>query len=267
MLPILIQFGPLRIATYGLLVATAYLVGVLWLSGQRERMGLSEREFWGLIYSVFFGAIAGGKLLFVVLNWGDFASGSMGILRDFRYGFVFFGGFLGATFSGWLYARRIGKEFLREADFFGVALPLGHWIGRLGCLAAGCCYGRPTSLPLAIRFTHPAALVENSLAGVPLHPTQLYEAAGELAIALVLYRLLNRIQRGEARRGCAFLGFLFLYSILRFGVEFFRGDDRGAFWLGLSPAQWISLGCVILAGGVAWRKGLYLNPSGSSRHG
>ncbi|MBI4385850.1 MAG: prolipoprotein diacylglyceryl transferase [Elusimicrobia bacterium] len=254
MLPVLIQFGPLRIATYGLLVATAYLVGVLWLKAQRERMGLSESEFWRLIYSIFFGAIIGGKILFVALNWGDFASGSMGILRDFRYGFVFFGGFLGATLSGGLYARRIGKDFLRQADFFAVATPLGHWIGRLGCLAAGCCYGRPTSLPWAIRFTHPAALVENSLVGVPLHPAQLYEAAGELAIAFVLYRVLNRIQRGAARRGCAFLGFLVLYSALRFCVEFFRGDDRGAFWLDLSPSQWIALACALAAGGFAWRQ-------------
>ncbi len=244
MFPVLLKLGPIHIASYGALVASGYIASILWLKRRRGAMGLSEERFWELIYRLFFGAIAGGKLLFMLLNWQSFASGELHLLRDFRYGFVFFGGFLGAVAMGWVYVRRRQLSFFKIADYFGVALPFGHAIGRIGCLAAGCCYGRPTALPWAISFGDPRSLVPDFILGTPLHPAQLYEALGNAAIALALRPALRRTESGALRPGAVFWGYASLYSLLRFLVEFSRGDDRGGFWLHLSPSQWIALACL-----------------------
>lgn len=255
MYPTLIHLGPFRLATYGVLVAAGYLAGILWLASERERMGLSEREFWNLIYALFAGAILGGKLLYWAVEWRALLSGELRPFRDFRYGFVFLGGFYGSVVAGLLYRRRVSGPYLAVADYFGVALPMGHAIGRLGCLAAGCCYGRPTELPWGIRFTHPETLVEERLIGVPLHPAQLYEAAANAAIAWLMLRLLRRTQGGDLKPGTPFLAYIAVYSAARFAVELFRGDDRGGFWLGLSVSQWIGLAAFAVAGGWMLRRG------------
>ena len=250
MFPLLLEIGRFQVASYGLFVALGYLAGILWLKRNREEMGLTEERFWSLIYAVFFGAIVGGKLMFMVLNWQSFASGQLGFIRDFRYGFVFYGGVLGCLASGIWYARPAGIPFSRTVDYFAVVAPIGHAIGRLGCLAAGCCYGAPTTLPWGIAFTDPHCLVPDTLLGVKLHPAQLYEAAGNGLIAWVVWRVLQRRREGTAAPGTAYVVYLCLYSALRFAVEFARADDRGGFALGLSPAQWTAL--ALAAGALAW---------------
>src|SRR5208282_3404334 len=134
MFPTLIHVGRFYIATYGVLVAAAYLTGILWLKSQQEAMGLTEEGFWTMIYCLFFGAIVGGKILFVLLNWPEFASGRMNIVRDFRFGFVYYGGFFGAILMGFIYFRGRVSQFLKTADYFGAIIPVSHAIGRLGCL-------------------------------------------------------------------------------------------------------------------------------------
>jgi phosphatidylglycerol---prolipoprotein diacylglyceryl transferase len=249
--PVLIRIGPLTLSTYGVLVAAAYLTGILWLKARIAEMPrMTEDKFWTLIYGVFFGALAGGKLLYVAVEWRAFASGELGVLRDFRYGFVFFGGLIGALGAGAWLRRRLDIPFLATADYFGVALPLSHWIGRLGCLAAGCCYGRPTSLPWGVRLGgDPASSTPAALWDVPLHPAQLYEAAWDLAIALLLWKaVLPRVKDGRLPRGSVFFGYAALYACGRFVIEFFRGDPRGGGALGLSVSQWLALAALLACG-------------------
>lgn len=262
MLPTLLAVGEFRIAAYGTLVALAYLIGILWLRSQIGNMGYTENRFWALVYALFFGAIAGGKLLFVALNWELYASGNMSVLGDFRYGFVFFGGLFGTILMGLAFLRFSAKEFLGTADYFGVILPMGHALGRLGCLAAGCCYGLPTNLPWGLRFTRHDSLVPEELLGVPLHPVQLYEAGGNLLIGLFFRKVLRRIQKGELRRGTAFYGYFLCYAALRFVVELFRGDDRGGFFRGLSPSQWIALAGILAVSALTARNGIWAKASG-----
>lgn len=245
MFPTLIRLGGFRVATYGLLVAAGYLAGIQFLASRRERMELDEPSFWKMIYWLFFGAVLGGKVLYWAVEWRSVLDGSHRIFADFRYGFVFYGGFLGAALVGFLLARTLKRPFLALADYFAVALPVGHGIGRLGCLAAGCCAGKPTNLPWGLRFTHPDCLVSPELLGVPLHPSQLYEAAGNLVIAFLALRVLGRVERGERPHGSALAVYLAAYAVLRFLIEFSRGDDRGGA-LGLSVSQWISV-CVLAA--------------------
>lgn len=234
-------------ATYGLLVAAGYLAGIAWLSAQRRNMELSEERFWNLIYVLFFGAIVGGKLLYWAVSWRDILNGDLRLIRDIRFGFVYFGGLLGVFAAGVWYKRRHNLVFMKIADYFSTALPVGHAIGRLGCFMAGCCAGRPTEMPWGVRFTHPASLVHHALRGTPLHPTQLYEAGANILIAVLLYRLLGRVRTGRLAQGTVFVTYLALYSVARFVIEFFRGDDRGGELLALSPSQWIALGTVAAA--------------------
>jgi phosphatidylglycerol:prolipoprotein diacylglycerol transferase len=253
MFPTLFHFAGIRVATYGVLVAAGYLAGILWLHSHRDDMGMGEDEFWNVIYALFFGAIAGGKILYWIVEWRAFVSGELHPIRDFRYGFVFFGGFLGSVLAGILVRRRGASPFWRPADYFGVALPMGHSIGRLGCLAAGCCIGRPTDLPWGVRFTAPDSLVPDALRGVPLHPAQLYESAANALIAWGVWQVVKRVKAGALPHGSAFLAYAAAYSIARFAIEFVRGDlVRGAA-AGLSTSQWIAL-ATLAGAALAWRK-------------
>lgn len=254
MFPVLIRVGAFHVATYGVLVALGYLIGILWLRTQvRDMPKMNEDKFWVLIYSLFFGAVMGGKLLFVAVEWKAYASGELSFFSDFRFGFVFFGGLLGSMITGAIATRRLKLPYLGTADYFGVALPMGHALGRLGCLAAGCCYGRPTSMPWGLALGgNPASSTPEELWGVKLHPTQVYESICNVLIVLLLLKVLKRVKAGRLKHGTVFLGYVFLYSLARFFIEFYRGDDRGLQYLGLWVSQWIALACMAGAG-VVWR--------------
>jgi phosphatidylglycerol---prolipoprotein diacylglyceryl transferase len=123
-----------------------------------------------------------------------------------------------------------------------VALPLGHAIGRLGCLMAGCCYGRHTTMPWGL-----------AMDGDPSrHPTQIYEAILNALIAFTVARVaLPRTRDGRWKPGSAFLLYIALYAVARFVVEIYRGDDRGEFWHGLSPSQLVAIAALAAVVAVA----------------
>jgi phosphatidylglycerol:prolipoprotein diacylglycerol transferase len=143
--------------------------------------------------------------------------------------------------------RKTRLPLWRTADVFAPGIALGHGIGRLGCFSAGCCWGVECHLPWAVTFRNPVAhdLVGVPL-GLPLHPTQLYEAFSEFAIFAILYR-----QFGKSHRQGAMIGlYLMLYSVVRFIVEFFRNHEQGNLWgTPLDTSQWISMGLCALG---AW---------------
>lgn len=251
MWPTLIHFGGFRLASYGVLVAAGFLAGIWYLARERERLGFDEALFQRFVTGIFLAGMGGGKLLYLLLYWRQMDWSPAGLVGDLRFGFVYFGGFIGAFLFGAWFLRRRRLPFWRIADAAAPALALGHGIGRLGCFAAGCCYGLPTALPWGIAFHHPDALVPFHLLGVPLHPAPLYEAAGDFALAAVLHVLVRpAVRAGRAPEGTSFLGYVVGYALLRFLVECVRGDDRGFYALGFSVSQWVSLG-LIVAGVVA----------------
>ena len=135
---------------------------------------------------------------------------------------IFSIGLLAVAVAFW-YIHRHRMPFWTTCDVFAPGIALWHVTGRLGCFAAGCCYGRPTSVALAVTFTNPLAAANvGTPLGIPLHPTQLYEAAAELAILGVL---LWTEPRGRPFAGRTFWGYMLLYAVSRFVIEFFRDDD------------------------------------------
>jgi phosphatidylglycerol:prolipoprotein diacylglycerol transferase len=204
-------------------VAAGCIAAVLWLKARREALGLSENAFWAAVWVMVFGATIGAKALFVLLGWEYYARGELRFWADFGVGFVFFGGLLGATLAGWAFARSLGLSFARGADYFAVAVPLGHAIGRIGCFIRGCCGGHPP------------------------HPVQLYEAAGLALIAWTGRASLARVEAMELPRGSAFWLYLFLYGVLRFALDPLRADGRPERFLGLSAQQGLALALIAVA--------------------
>jgi phosphatidylglycerol:prolipoprotein diacylglycerol transferase len=245
MFPHLIEIGGFYIPTYGVLVATAFLVAV-WLTGRMARQaGLNHESVINLgIYSALAGVV-GAKLLMVIADFRNYAEhpGNLFTLATLQAAGVFYGGLLGAMLVGWLYMRARKLPVWRTMDVFAPAVALGHGIGRLGCFSAGCCWGLETRLPWAVTFSNPEAARFGTTLGVPVHPTQLYEAFGEFAIfGFLLWRW--RKPHGDGQ----IIGlYMALYAILRFVVEFVRFQQEPPPWGGpLSDDQWISIGLFII---------------------
>jgi phosphatidylglycerol:prolipoprotein diacylglycerol transferase len=241
MLPHLVQIGGFYLPTYGVLVATAFLAAV-WLSGRLgQAAGLDRETVINLgIYTALAG-VAGAKLLMVVLDFKMYydSPGELFSLATLQAAGIFYGGLIAALIVGWWYIRRKKLPLWRTMDVFAPAIALGHGIGRLGCFSAGCCWGVETHGPFAVTFTDPEASRFGTPLGVPLHPTQLYEAFGEFAIFGLLLWYFRRPHRDGQLIGL----YLMLYSGLRFVVEFVRDHVEPYPWDGpLSDDQWISAG-------------------------
>jgi phosphatidylglycerol:prolipoprotein diacylglycerol transferase len=243
MYPKLVDLGPFPIHTYGLLLATAILIALSLMARLAETDGLSRKRAWDLGFVIILSSILGAKLLLILTSW-DYYMADLSRLFSLEFlqaGGVYYGGLIGAILGGAIYVRMVpGFTFWRAADTTAPAIPLGQAIGRLGCFAAGCDYGCPTDLPWAVTFTSEYA---NRVVGVPLnvrlHPYQLYESFSAFLLCLMLlYLFKKRVFYGQT-----FCQYLIGYGILRFVLEFFRGDvDRGFLFGGLlSTSQFISL--------------------------
>jgi phosphatidylglycerol:prolipoprotein diacylglycerol transferase len=253
MLPYLFTIFGFHLPTYGLLVALAFLTALALTARLARRQGLDPEKVINLgIYCAMAG-IGGAKLMMIAVDFDDY-------LRDPRLLFslstlqaagIFYGGLIAALIVAYFYMRRNNLPMLATADVLAPGIALGHAIGRLGCFAAGCCWGAPAHVPWAVTFSNPEAhtLVGVPL-GVPLHPTQLYEAIGEAVIFLILYRLISRPHQPGAIIGL----YLVLYSAVRFFDDFLRDPQQANPFGGpFNTAQWISLGLIAMVA-VVWLK-------------
>jgi phosphatidylglycerol:prolipoprotein diacylglycerol transferase len=236
--PELFSIGPVTIYSYGVLLAASYLLG-LWLAMRRARKwGLDSSRILDLGIYIIIAALIGAKLLLLVVDFDQFSRSPSDLLSLARSGGVFYGGLIVSVLVGFWYVRRHGLPLWTTCDVFAPGIALGHVTGRLGCLAAGCCYGKPADVPWAITFTNPLAAANvGTPLGIPLHPTQVYEAGAEL---LILVLLLATERRGRPFAGRTFWTFMFLYAVSRYVIEMYRGDPRGEI-LGFSTSQFISL--------------------------
>lgn len=175
-------------------------------------------------------------------------------------GFTFYGGLIGATLGAWWLFKRDRFPFWKACDMGGMMVPIGMGFGRLGCLLAGCCFGRTTAGPHALVFPpgSPASdwqareglLSHHLLPSLPVHPTQVYEAGAAFALAGFGIFYLHARKRYD---GHVFTAFLALYGVARFMIEFWRSDDRGG-WANLSTSQWIALAMIAFAAAIHQRR-------------
>lgn len=244
MYPRLLEFGPLTVYSYGVLLAAAYLLA-LWVTVKRaRRAGLDGDRVLDLGIYIIISALVGAKALLLIVDFNYFRQQPAELWTLARSGGVFYGGLVLAFVVGLWYMRRYKLPVWTTADAIAPGIALGHVVGRMGCLLAGCCYGIPTSLPWGITFndTFAAANVGTPL-HVALHPTQLYDAGAEF---LILLLLLGTERKGRTFNGRTFWIYILLYAVSRFAIEFVRGDPRGVTF-GWSTSQMISMGLAPLA--------------------
>jgi phosphatidylglycerol:prolipoprotein diacylglycerol transferase len=232
---ILFQIGDYPIYSFGVFVALGVLVGAFITARLAWRAGLSrEQALDAVVWIVALGILL-ARLAYVAQDLKFFAAHPHELLNFRGGGMSWHGGILGMILGTALIAKRTGARFADLLDVFAPAMMAGLAVGRIGCFLNGCCYGRVSDVPWACPLPHEAT-------GVLLyrHPAPLYEMAAAFAMfGILLVWLRHRRFHGEV-----FLGFLLLYSSVRFGVEFFREGKLLAG--GLSLAQYVSLGLMAL---------------------
>lgn len=240
MYPVLFHIGPFPLHTYMVMLAVAFGTAIAWGNRQLRQADVAPmREWVDMEVVLVLSSLAGARLLYVATDWETYRDAPLDILKIQEGGAVFYGGLLGAVVgcTAFILYRRLPLAILADIAFPCVAL--GQFFGRLGCLSAGCCYGKACSLAWAVSFP---ATAGDSLGR---HPTQAYEAAALLVLFLCLE--LYRRRPGRAR-GMVPVAYGYGYGAIRFVIEGLRDDFRGpSLLLGLSVSQAISLGIVLLA--------------------
>ncbi|MBI4460570.1 MAG: prolipoprotein diacylglyceryl transferase [Acidobacteria bacterium] len=253
MFPKLLSYGSFTLPTYGVLVAIGFIAGVIVAVRLAQQAGLEKEAVFNLAIYAALGGMIGSKAFLIFQErayyWRD--PSRIFSMATLQSGGIFHGGLLIALLVALWYTHRAHLPFLRTADAFAPGIALGHSIGRLGCFAAGCCWGRETDLPWGVTFTNAYSNETVGVPlGVPLHPTQLYEAVVELAIFLFLYFRYRKKQFD----GQIFAWYLLLYPLARFLLELLRDQPPEAyFWrTGLTEAQAVSAGLMAYAIWLLW---------------
>jgi phosphatidylglycerol:prolipoprotein diacylglycerol transferase len=224
--PVLLNIGRFNIYTYGVMIALGLLVGVFLARRQAVREGIDPDKIVDVTFYVLLAALIGSRLLFVFMNLQQYSHNPINALKIWEGGLVFYGGLLPAVAVGIWYIKRIGLPLWPVTDIFAPSVAIGHAIGRIGCFFAGCCYGKACSLPWAVTFKDPRSLAP---LGISLHPTQLYSSVS----LFLIFGFLIFLRRRKTFHGEVFWSYILVYSIVRFLMEFLRGDPRGSVLGGL----------------------------------
>ena len=243
MYPELFRIGSFPVNTYGVFLAIAFLCAIMITAKLAARDGLPRERVYDLCLWMLLAGLVGSKIL-MLFTEPDYRANPLNLLSlDFlRSGGVFYGGLLGAVAAGYFLMKLYKLPWWQTADACAPGIAIGNFFGRQGCFAAGCCWGKPTTLPWGVQFSE----LGHEITGVPidahLHPTQLYESFAMLLVFLFLLWLHKR----KRFSGQVVLFYALLYSIIRFSIEFVRDDPRGDILglttlTGLSTSQMISL--------------------------
>lgn len=243
------SIGPLTLHTYGFLLAVAFLAGLFVVSSQAKKAGMDRNRLADMAVWLLIAGLVGAKVLLVIVDWRFYSRNPRELWSIFQAGGVFYGGLLGGVLVAAWYVWHYRLSGWATADVMAPGLVIGQAIGRLGCFAAGCCFGKLASVPWAVTFTDVyAARQVGTPMDTALHPTQLYES---LACFFIFFFLLWLAPK-KRFHGQVVLAYAVLYSAFRFAVEFFRGDpDRGSVFGGLiSTSQLIAILLVLASAAV-----------------
>ena len=253
MYPDLISLGPLPIRTYGVCMALGFFAAwqvVAWLC---RRTGRALEPLSNLLLVLMLAGVVGSRVAYVIEHWqSEFAANPRSVFYVWQGGLMFYGGLILALGYFFLWCRLKKERILPLADLLATVVPLGHAFGRVGCFFYGCCYGRVSASALAVAFPrgspawyeqmHAGRIPQTATASLPVLPTQLFEAAAVLTLfvaLLLLYRRFALVRPGLVT-GAYFVG----YALVRFALEYLRGDPRAAIGP-LSISQTISLGLLV----------------------
>lgn len=248
--PLLFQLGPIPVHTYGFLIAIGFLIAVQVIKRLAERAKLDVNRVLDLVFWTMLVGFIGARFLFVLTRIDYFMANPGDLFKVWEGGLVFFGGPLAAIpFVIW-YTRKYKLPLWSTMDVMIPGLAIAHVFGRFGCVAAGCCYGKPTGGDWGLKLN--SDLVDPAFRGIYLHPVQLYEAGAVLA----LFFGLIWVSRRKLFDGQVVLTYFMAYPIVRSVTELFRGDLIRGFVIDewLSTSQFISLLVFLGAGFVLfWR--------------
>lgn len=240
----LFSIGRFTVHGYGLMIGLGFLVAVFAGSYLAKRRGLSDGDFVNIAMLVLVIGFMGGKLLHIIVEFRAFLDDPLSVLGS--EGFAVYGGIITGIATIYVYCRVKKLEFLKYIDLFATAVPVNQALGRIGCLLAGCCYGRETTSSFSLVFPEGCCAPAN----VRLLPTQPVMAAGNFVIFLIIFTYYIRTcPKGAGEDGACAKSYipgiptalyLILYSAGRFVIEFFRNDYRGSIGV-LSTSQFIAL--------------------------
>jgi phosphatidylglycerol:prolipoprotein diacylglycerol transferase len=259
MRPVLFSLGSVDFFASPVFAGFSSILAAVYIHRFRDRSVLNEERYWHLMLWLAFGTLGAGVLTYFLLYGGGWERNLQFLLKYRRFkGGAFYGNYWGAILTVGLFSLVWKLPFRKLADIVASAAPLALSLMRFGCIQHGCCFGKPTDLPWAFVFSHPRSAVRKSLLGTPLHPSQAYEAVGNLAIFLVVhFFVLKRVREGKLPDGYAFLASTALYAILRLTLGIWRGSDPGIFTpFGLTTAQCIAIVCLAATAILArrWRR-------------
>lgn len=226
---------------YGLLFVLGFFAAALTALPRGKKYNIKVLDIVLAACFAAAGGLVGAKLLSILTSIEYIIEYQLSFIEVMQNGFVFYGGLIGGVLGLFAYVKIYKLDFLGMFDIFAVSVPLGHAMGRVGCFFSGCCYGIAYDGPLA--YTYTEAIDPNTPIGVPLLPVQLIESA----CLLCLYIALEVIFATTKKCGLCLLVYAAAYSVIRFTLEFFRGDVVRGFLFGLSTSQWISIGIFLCA--------------------
>src|SRR2546427_3544102 len=243
MYPELFHIGSFPINTYGVFLALAFLFAILITVKLAGRDNLPREKIYDLSLWMLLASLIGSKVL-MFLTEPEYREHPLQLFSlDFlRSGGVFYGGLIGALIAGYFLMRRWKLPWWKTADACAPGIALGNVLGRQGCFSAGCCWGKPTTLPWGVKFTELGHEITGVPTGVYLHPTQLYESFS----MLIVFFFLLWLHRRRRFSGQVILFYALIYAAVRFVIEFFRADPRGDIFglttlTGLSTSQLIGI--------------------------
>lgn len=237
-------FVTLPLHTYGLMIAIGFLSGISVVRKLAARNGLDPDRIADLSFWLLLTGFIGARILFIITRIDYFLARPLEIFKVWEGGLVFFGGLITATAYAFWFFRKNKLDLWTMIDVLSPGVVVAHAFGRIGCLAAGCCYGRLTDVPWAIRLN--SELVDIQLRGMPIHPTQIYESSA----LFILFAGLMWISKKKSFQGQVGLSYFMIYPIIRSVIEVFRGDTVRGFVIEnlLSTSQFISILVFIAAG-------------------
>lgn len=247
------RFGPVPIRAYGFMLLVGLVAGLTWMVYGGRRYGIQPNVLVDVGLASLIGGILGARLLYVALDWNQFAAAPSTVFRVWEGGLSFHGGLIGGILAVYLLCRWRGIRFGSLMDAGAPALSLAYAFARIGCFLNGCCFGGHCESFWGVRFAPGSEAAAWSLGlpagqaattwGAPLYPTQLLDCA----LAVIVFFLLIALRPVFRRPGHLFIAFLGLYSLQRFVVEFWRHGASGRPFPGLPALTWAQVASVVMA--------------------